>query len=347
MKKISTALALVFSLLFLQQVQAQFSINTNTSTILLEANKLNYGYIYLTATQDVEVEWKVVKNTFNPDWYMEFCDCFGCYTNEFGNIQNSGTCNLASGTNNQEWKVGVDIKNFAPSKDTFAIEIKVDSIGFIDTVYWITDFKLLNISNRTVATPMLEGDLDHGYTVVSTGANAVTVNWSVITNTFNPDWYFEFCDCFGCYTNEFGPIQSSGNCNIASNQNQEWKVGVTLNGEPKTIDTFAVELHIQEDNTRDTITWITDINSNTLKIHNASNQYKVFPNPVKNEMRFEANQQGMYTLRIFTISGSVMLERKVSESALLDLSNLASGSYFVQITNANNESEIQTIQVVE
>jgi hypothetical protein len=347
MKRISILMSLLFSLLFLQPISAQFSINSTNSTILLEANKLNYGYIYLTATQATEVEWTVVKNTFNPDWYMEFCDCFGCYTNEFGNIQNSGTCNLASGTNNQEWKVGVDIKNFAGSKDTFAIEVRVDSIGFIDTVYWITDFKLLNISSRVVATPMLENDIDHGTTMVSTGATAVTVNWTVIKNTFNPDWYFEFCDCFGCYTNEFGTIQPSGNCNLGANENQEWKVGVTLNGESKSIDTFAIELQIQEDNSRDTITWITDINSNILKVHNASNQYKVFPNPVKNEMRFEANQQGMYTLRIFTISGSVLLERKVSESALLDLSNLANGSYFVQITNANNESEIQTIQVVE
>ncbi|HRG37104.1 MAG TPA: T9SS type A sorting domain-containing protein [Bacteroidia bacterium] len=76
-------------------------------------------------------------------------------------------------------------------------------------------------------------------------------------------------------------------------------------------------------------------------------QMEFYPNPVNNIVQVQLSEQvNNATLKVYTITGQVVLEKtKVSGNKFqLQIENLASGTYFIELTENGNSSRNKLIK---
>jgi hypothetical protein len=62
---------------------------------------------------------------------------------------------------------------------------------------------------------------------------------------------------------------------------------------------------------------------------------EIFPNPTTGPVMLKGEVQGERTARVTDLAGRVILEKNMTESALIDLSGQPNGVYFIEIQNGN------------
>jgi len=137
-------LLIVFVGLLGMESRAQFNFTQDTMEIKLFETHLIYGYTFLSSDYGFEagMSWRQLQNTLNNDWYLEFCECSNCYTNEFGVMEDSITCQVPANIASQEWKFGIEIGSEAPSQGIFQIEVTDINSGDRDTLTWVVSSAL-------------------------------------------------------------------------------------------------------------------------------------------------------------------------------------------------------------
>jgi hypothetical protein len=70
--------------------------------------------------------------------------------------------------------------------------------------------------------------------------------------------------------------------------------------------------------------------------------FKVYPNPSNDLVYVSANVNGASTIKVIDMMGRVVFEKSYPTKSLLltsfDVSNYASGLYFVEVSESNNKS---------
>lgn len=176
----------------------------------------------------------------------------------------------------------------------------------------------------------------------------INISWHVIYHNLPTSWQVEagICDNINCYSNNILGTSSTPNT-----------PPFTPPGVGKTSDTFSshMEMHMQAElsgvtaggpyyvsielvngATKDTMTfemqkWPTSVNTTSSK-----QDVTVYPNPASDEVNvvFDANS-GIKTISIRNIIGKVVGNYKVTgNSAKLNISNLQSGIYFLNLADA-------------
>jgi hypothetical protein len=74
------------------------------------------------------------------------------------------------------------------------------------------------------------------------------------------------------------------------------------------------------------------------------NPFIIFPNPVKSDLRWNINAN-FDQIRIYSVSGILLLQSSNVQNGSLDLSHLQRGMYFCQFTNGNKV--IQTGKIIK
>lgn len=180
-------------------------------------------------------------------------------------------------------------------------------------------------------------------------SSAITVSWRVIYHNLPVTWQsvLGICDNSSCYGN-----------NILGTSSVPNTPPFTPPGLTKNTDTFSAkcDMHLQTDfssvpsggpyyvsielsngSTKDTMTYellkfATSVNTTPARLDNVN----VYPNPATDEVNviFDANA-GIKTIAIRNIIGKVVGNYKVTgSSAKLNISNLQSGIYFMNLTDA-------------
>lgn len=110
--------------------------------VLFEAGDGDFinGYIDVeNLTGDtLAIEWRVIENTTNNDWLIQFCDFIECTTNEFGPLPTSRGGDIPPGYSDQ-WYLGVDVRGLPGSQAVWQIEVEYFNSGLKDTVIWNID----------------------------------------------------------------------------------------------------------------------------------------------------------------------------------------------------------------
>ena len=71
--------------------------------------------------------------------------------------------------------------------------------------------------------------------------------------------------------------------------------------------------------------------------------FNIYPNPSDMEVLLSVNQKGEYLYKIFTYKGDVVLEGEMYDEKKVDISHLASGLYFVQVSSNKINKVIKLI----
>jgi photosystem II stability/assembly factor-like uncharacterized protein len=85
--------------------------------------------------------------------------------------------------------------------------------------------------------------------------------------------------------------------------------------------------------------WATDVYDASLSVNEfALESFEVFPNPAKDQVSLKWNKSDLVSVKIFDALGKLMYfgkDMNISEPTQIDVSNYASGLYFVKINNLN------------
>jgi len=71
--------------------------------------------------------------------------------------------------------------------------------------------------------------------------------------------------------------------------------------------------------------------------------YKVYPNPVINNLNIEV--QGNVHIQIYSLKGSLLFEHLITNSYNLDLSQYDSGIYILSLTNKTSRGSIKLVKI--
>lgn len=198
------------------------------------------------------------------------------------------------------------------------------------------------------------GTMSIGNDITNTTSSPITIDWKVVYHNLPVSWQqvVGICDNSSCYGNNV--LGSSATPDVPP---------FTPPGSLKTSDTFSnkMDFHLQNDFTNATaggpyyitielisgtlkdsttfelLKWQTNVNQ--VK-QTANNAVSLYPNPAKDELNvvFDANA-GVKTIAIRNIIGKVVGMYKVSgNSAKLNVSNLQSGIYFINLTDGQGHT---------
>jgi len=77
---------------------------------------------------------------------------------------------------------------------------------------------------------------------------------------------------------------------------------------------------------------------------NTSNDnMKIYPNPVSDKLFIEIDGTESIQLRLINVLGKVVLSKEVENSTSIEVANLSSGIYFIEILNAKNQKTVKKI----
>ena len=133
---------LLFILFSVGSVSAQLTFSAKEVQIIPTKGNKTYGHIYIdnNSGHDITIEREVIYDDLNTDYFVEFCECFSCYTNEFNTIANGvagDVCTpFGNGGAQQDWKVGVDIENEALTYGEFKVKVTNVTDGIVDTLVY-------------------------------------------------------------------------------------------------------------------------------------------------------------------------------------------------------------------
>lgn len=75
---------------------------------------------------------------------------------------------------------------------------------------------------------------------------------------------------------------------------------------------------------------------------------KIYPNPAKDYIRIETIEENdSYTLRLFNLQGSILIQKAVHGSSSMDISHLSSGIYFLTVFDGQQEKLSSEILIKE
>jgi len=178
---------------------------------------------------------------------------------------------------------------------------------------------------------------------------AITFNWTLISNTIPASWDYALCDYTNCH---IGIPQSGVMSAISLNQAQNFgtvgflKVNVTANlnyGNGKVVFYVYDSNNI---NRGDTIS-LTINYPNTVGINENMNQSLVsfYPNPAKNNVQFNNDSDENINFSIYNSLGKLILNQIVlsNQSSSEDVSELNSGVYFVSFIDKKGMKQIHKL----
>lgn len=197
------------------------------------------------------------------------------------------------------------------------------------------------------------GYVSIGNDVTNTTGLPISIDWKVVYHNLPTTWQsvVGLCDNISCYGNNI--LGSSAVVNVPP---------YTPPGTTKTSDTFSTILpfHMQTDfssvpgggpyyitvelkyaSTTKFMTYeLTKWSTNVASANKMDNGVSIYPNPATDELNvlFDANA-GVKTIAVRNIIGKVVSVYKVNgNSAKLNVSNLQSGIYFVNLSDAQGRT---------
>ena len=188
----------------------------------------------------------------------------------------------------------------------------------------IWDIHLINGSGQQIADTLLFpnlssalGDQFESNDIFFSGANATTANGGYQPKIFAPSVYESGSSLQHFDESTF--LNASGNSLLTPyfyNNEVEHSPGTILIG--TLID----------------IGW----NANFVSIEEKESFFKLFPNPVTNILNIKNHYDDETTLKLYDLSGRLVLVNKFSKSLQLDLSNLLPGMYVYAIQAKNKKT---------
>jgi len=110
--------------------------------------------------------------------------------------------------------------------------------------------------------------------------------------------------------------------------NGEYTYSVTADGyDPITDDTFTVD---------GTSTWV-NITMNAVGLTNMDDKdFDIYPNPASDNLFIDVD--GVYNVKLYTESGKILKELEVNNQGMIDIKNIASGIYFIELKKGDNKA---------
>jgi len=66
----------------------------------------------------------------------------------------------------------------------------------------------------------------------------------------------------------------------------------------------------------------------------------IYPNPLSNELHIDMSNNEMFTYKVFSVSGQLIFDHKIEQSTVVNTSQLASGVYFLQLTEVKSNKRL-------
>jgi len=66
----------------------------------------------------------------------------------------------------------------------------------------------------------------------------------------------------------------------------------------------------------------------------------IYPNPLSNELHIDMSNNEMFTYKVFSVSGQLIFDNKIESSTTVNTSQLASGVYFLQLTEVKSNKRL-------
>ena len=199
----------------------------------------------------------------------------------------------------------------------------------------------LNIEWDTVYIMPVDGQIVNGYVTLSNQtSDSIDVEWEVIENTINPNWFIQFCDFAECATNEFEPIPNSRRGDLEPGYDDSWYVGINPNGYPIEGGVWTIVIHNHTAQTTDTVTWLIDnqTSSNELK-EKVSYKISLYPNPASNLINIKNPDARHLNFRILDVAGKELKNGRVTrDHEPITIDALPAGMYFVAVTDENSDN---------
>lgn len=140
-------LILLFTIITLSfPVIAQLSYSSDTATVTMEPGVAHKAIITISnnSGHDINIRWSLISSTlkdYDPNanfWYLQFCECNNCYSNDFSTLPAQGVCNspMSNGVS-QDWYLTVDPKNGPLESGEWIIEVQNVTDGMVDTLVYL------------------------------------------------------------------------------------------------------------------------------------------------------------------------------------------------------------------
>lgn len=198
----------------------------------------------------------------------------------------------------------------------------------------------------TAYVPLYNGVSSKGdIRVTNNSGSDLAIDWRLLTNTLNTDWYLQFCDFYTCYTNDFGPLptssQCSGSCNLLATFDADWYLDVTLDGEAPSSEIWQIEVTTDTDTT--VLTWITQ-NHTGVEDLKSGIEYIAYPIPASNELnvRIVSSFDEKHG-QIYDMSGKMVKSFNFSgTNKKLDVADLIPGEY-IMVVKSDSETLVKQV----
>ncbi|MGB0390079.1 MAG: T9SS type A sorting domain-containing protein [Salibacteraceae bacterium] len=208
--------------------------------------------------------------------------------------------------------------------------------------------------DQDTASLTMEANVSHKAEILvsNTGNHKVKIRWSLISSTLNDDWGLQFCECNNCYTNDFGPLPTSGACadSMDIGESLKWYLTVNPYNEPMEKGEWIIKVTNVTDNISDTLYYYA---KNPLSVNNISANANVtsFPNPANDELviNYELTNVSKPQLTIYSIVGEEIATYQLNNIGgvlRLNTQELKNGMYFYSIKENNTRVFTQKFNIV-
>lgn len=199
----------------------------------------------------------------------------------------------------------------------------------------------LQIGSDTAFLDPGDGEYVNAYIPIkNVSGGEVDIEWQTLENTLNPDWNLQFCDFEFCYTNDFEPLKSNSSGTLTDDYDDDWYLGVDLNGNAADSAIWVVEITTVSSGTKDTMVWVvTDKQPvSTGDLQAGYTQVSLFPNPAANQINFKNSNARDLNYRILDVAGKELQNGRVTrDNEPITVHALPAGMYFIAVTDEDSD----------
>ena len=201
---------------------------------------------------------------------------------------------------------------------------------------------MLTVGSDTAFLDPGEGNYVNAYIPIeNTSGGELDIEWQTLENTLNPDWNLQFCDFEFCYTNDFQPLKSNSSGTLTDDYDDDWYLGVDLNGNAADSAMWVVEITTVSSGSKDTMVWVvTDKQPvSTDDLQGGYTQVSLFPNPASNQINIKNPDARHLNFRILDVAGKELKNGRVTrDHEPITIDALPAGMYFVAVTDENSDN---------
>jgi hypothetical protein len=336
-KEVVNSIDVVYSINDGEQISTTFDMSLapqEETTIMLPENNLEPG------SYEVKVDVSTKGDAFLSNNFKRFyfIQNMGSQINDSYGFENRSLVSVNEGSNGKLWERGMptgrNLNSAAAGNKVYATNLDGEYPDLTISYLYTGCYNLSQAANSIIKFDMaydLEENWDVLYIEYSTNHGE---SWDVLGDATAPDWYNSSRDntgsnCFNCKGGQW-----TGTNTTMTTYSYPL---AELQGSPDVVFRFV----FQSDQSVHQEGVVLDNLVVTGTLRNTTSEdvlFSVFPNPSDGQFNLQWKMDAAFGCRVYDLSGKLILEKlnNTGQDHQLDLSQVATGMYFLKITSQGN-----------